>query len=155
MANQRKWNWLWCFCNATYGDIFRRRCAQLGFQIFPWKCKTLAIFFILFFIFLPTYTLSIFFVLCSTLYIQHQQKIQIRRLRLLYTYKMISSKRNCMFEIIKDEIKDPTLVPPEDVLRQSIQKINKKWWWHWPLEIFYFVLVPNNGFSFFYLNFVP
>ncbi|KAL1805146.1 hypothetical protein ACET3Z_028214 [Daucus carota] len=60
------------------------------------------------------------------LMVLHQQKIQIRRLRLLYTYKMISSKRNCMFEIIKDEIKDPTLVPPKDVLRQSIQKINKK-----------------------------
>ena len=146
MANQRKWNWLRCFCNATYRDIFRR-CAQLGVQNFPWKCKTLAILFILFFIYYSTYILSIFY-FCSTLSIQHQQKIQIRRLRLLYTYKMISSKRNWMFEIVKDEIMDLTLVPPEDVLRESIQKINKKWCWHWSLETFYLIWYWTRFFTF-------
>ncbi|KAL1805543.1 hypothetical protein ACET3Z_028611 [Daucus carota] len=55
----------------------------------------------------------------------YTQKVQIRRLRILYTYNMISSRNNCCFGMIMDEMKDPSLVPDEDVLRASMQKPKK------------------------------
>ncbi|KAL1803264.1 hypothetical protein ACET3Z_031911 [Daucus carota] len=59
------------------------------------------------------------------LIVLYTQKVQIRRLRILYTYNMISSRNNCCFGMIMDEMKDPSLVPDEDVLRASMQKPKK------------------------------
>lgn len=44
---------------------------------------------------------------------QHTQGNQLSRLRLLFTFRMLSSEVNDNYGVILDEIKDPSLLPDE------------------------------------------
>uniref|UniRef100_A0A166GCN9 Ubiquitin-like protease family profile domain-containing protein n=1 Tax=Daucus carota subsp. sativus TaxID=79200 RepID=A0A166GCN9_DAUCS len=55
----------------------------------------------------------------------YTQKKQISRLRLLYTYRVLTSAINSLSEMIYDEIQDPTLVPDESSYRKALEKLSQ------------------------------